>query len=129
MLSFGSPFGGPGILFTIVPIIIIIVFAIVIGGIVVNGARHLKNARSPRQTVFAHVVAKRMEVRSHTSQSSNFGDTSRSSRTYYYITLEFDSRERKEYLDVKRLYGLVVEGDAGYAAVQGDWIVGFERDA
>jgi hypothetical protein len=51
-----------------------------------------------------------------------------SSRTYYYITLEFDNGSRQEYLDVKNLYGLVAEGDVGYAAVQGDWIVAFERD-
>lgn len=53
---------------------------------------------------------------------------SSSSRTYYYITLEFDNGVRQEFLDVKNLYGLVAEGDAGYAAIQGDWIVAFERD-
>ncbi|GIQ61915.1 hypothetical protein PACILC2_04830 [Paenibacillus cisolokensis] len=52
----------------------------------------------------------------------------RSSRTDYYITLEFDNGERREYLDVRNLYGLVAEGDEGYAAVQGDWIVAFERN-
>jgi len=52
---------------------------------------------------------------------------SHSSRTYYYITLEFDNGTRREYLDVKNLFGLVAEGDTGYAATQGDWIVAFER--
>ncbi|REK61938.1 MAG: hypothetical protein C6P35_16840 [Cohnella sp.] len=50
-----------------------------------------------------------------------------SSRTYYYITLEFDNGDRREFLDTKGLYGLVAEGDKGYAAIQGDWLVAFER--
>jgi len=126
------PGGGFGMMFTIVPVLIVAVFAIVIVGVVTNGARYFKNARSPRQSVFARVVAKRMEVRNHTSQHSNGAGVMHpvsSSRTYYYITLEFDNGERKEYMDVKNLFGLVVEGDAGYAAIQGDWIVAFEREA
>ncbi|MNE95561.1 hypothetical protein D3C80_1936640 [compost metagenome] len=69
-----------------------------------------------------------MDVRSHTTShnNDNFGHSS-SSRTYYYITLEFDNGERREYLDVKNIYGLIREGDTGYAATQGDWIVAFER--
>ncbi|MCR8636584.1 DUF2500 domain-containing protein [Paenibacillus radicis (ex Xue et al. 2023)] len=123
--------GGFEVMFTIVPILIVIGFVIVIVGIITNGARYFKNAKAPRQSVFARVVAKRMEVRNHTSHHSNSNGGMHpvnSSRTYYYITLEFDNGERKEYLDVKSLFGLVVEGDEGYAAVQGDWIVAFERE-
>lgn len=130
----GMPMGGGfDMMFTIVPIIIVIVFVIVIIGIATNGVRYFNNVKSPRQSVFARVITKRMEVRHHTSQS-NMGNESMhsvnsSSRTYYYITLEFDNGDRKEYLDVKNLFGLVVEGDEGYAAIQGDWIVAFERGA
>jgi len=99
---------------------------------VMSGARYVKNASTPQESVYARVVAKRMDVRHHTNHH-NHGNgamhTSNSSRTYYYITLEFDNGDRKEYLDVKHLYGLVIEGDTGYAAVQGDWIVAFERSA
>lgn len=120
-------------MFTLVPIIIGIGFVVVIGGIVFNGARYMKNASAPKESVYARVVAKRMDVRTHTHhQPHGAGDhvhTSRSSRTHYFITLEFENGERREYLDVKGLYGLVVEGDEGYAAVQGDWIVAFERGA
>lgn len=133
MINNGPPMGGGfGIMFTIVPILVVIVFVIVIVSIITNGARYFKNARSPRQSVFARVVAKRMEVSNHTSHHSNGNGgvhPVNSSRTYYYITLEFDNGERKEYLDVKNLFGLVVEGDEGYAAIQGDWIVAFEREA
>lgn len=131
MFNTGPSFGGGGdILFTIVPIIIAIGFVLVIVMMIANGARYFKNASAPRESVFARVVAKRTEVRSHTTHHShNDGGMHpvSSSRTYYYITLEFDNGERKEYLDVKSLFGVVVEGDEGYAAVQGDWIVAFER--
>lgn len=121
--------GGFDIMFSLVPIFIVIVFVIVIVGILTNGARYVKNASAPRSSRYARIVSKRIDVR-HNS-SNHAGDHhihSSTSRTYYYITLEFDNGERQEYLDVKKLYGLVAEGDVGYAAVQGDWIVAFERD-
>lgn len=127
---FGPSFGGGfNIMFTLVPIFIAIVFVIVIGGIVFSIVKYARNATAQRESVYARVVAKRMDVR--TSTSHHPGDhhmhASHSSRTHYFITLEFENGERREYLDTKNLYGLVVEGDEGYAAVQGDWIVAFER--
>ncbi|MFC7679024.1 DUF2500 domain-containing protein [Paenibacillus sp. GCM10028914] len=131
MISQGPSFGGGfDFMFTLIPIIIIIVFVIVIIGAISRGARHVKNATSPQTSLYAKVIAKRMEVRNH-SNHHNHNDmmhSHNSSRTYYYITLEFDNGERKEYLDVKNLFGLVVEGDTGYAAVQGEWIVAFQRE-
>ncbi|GIP13045.1 MULTISPECIES: DUF2500 domain-containing protein [Paenibacillus] len=128
--DFGGGFGGGfDFMFTLVPIFIGIIFVIVIVGLIGSGVKYVQNARSPRETRYARIVSKRMDVRH--SSSSHHGDNhmhSSSSRTYYYITLEFDNGQRVEYLDVKNLYGLVAEGDAGYAAVQGDWIVAFERD-
>jgi hypothetical protein len=128
VVGFGSPGPGGGfeIMFTIVPIFIVIIFIIVIGGIIFSIVRYVKNASSPKESTFVSVVAKRMEVRHH-SHPNNDIHHSNSSRTYYYITLEFDNGERKEYLDVKQLYGLVVEGDTGFAQIQGEWIVAFER--
>lgn len=135
--SFGEPsFGGPsfggssfGAMTSAFPIIFFIIFAIVIGGIVLGIVNYTRNATSPQQTVFARIVSKRLDVRHHTSahDQAGHGHISSSSRTYYYITLEFDNGERKEFLDVKHLYGLVAEGDSGYAATKGDWIVAFER--
>ncbi|RKN82225.1 DUF2500 domain-containing protein [Paenibacillus ginsengarvi] len=125
-----GPFGYGGGIFSAVPIIFLLVFAIVIFGLIRNVKRYYNNASAPRESVFARVVAKRMEVRNHTTHHHNANGVMQpvhSSRTYYYITLEFDGGERKEYLDTKNLFGLVVEGDQGYAAVQGEWIVAFER--
>lgn len=125
--SFG---GGSDFMFTLVPILIIIGFIVVIIGVISNGARYVKNAQSPQTSMYARIVSKRMEVRTHADHNHNndMMHSNHSSRTYYYITLEFDNGERKEYLDVKNLFGLVVEGDTGYAAIQGEWIVAFERE-
>jgi len=122
--------GSFNLMFQVVPILIGIIFVIVIVSIVMRSARYINNARSPRQSMFVRIVAKRMEVSSSTSHHNHGNGAihpTHSSRTTYYITLEFDTGERKEFLDVKSLYGLVVEGDEGYAAIQGDWIVAFER--
>ncbi|QCT01073.1 Protein of unknown function DUF2500 [Paenibacillus algicola] len=130
--GFGGGFGGgPGpvfeFIFNVFPIIFGIVFVFILYTIIRSAVQHAKNARAPRESSYARIISKRTEV---TGSSRNHHDhhNSSSSRTYYYITLEFDNGERKEYLDVKKLYGLVTEGDTGYAAVQGDWIVDFERE-
>ncbi|GLX67715.1 DUF2500 domain-containing protein [Paenibacillus glycanilyticus] len=123
--NFGQPVGFD-LMFTIVPIIIVIGFVIVIGTVVFRGIKYAKNATSPKESVFARVVSKRMDVRQN-SHNHN-GQISHSSRTYYYITLEFDNGERQEFMDVKNLFGLVAEGDTGYAATQGEWIIAFQRN-
>ncbi|HEY4391190.1 MAG TPA: DUF2500 domain-containing protein [Paenibacillus sp.] len=121
-----SPFGGIGnFMFTGIPIFIGIIFVVVIIMFIVNGAKYVKNVTSTRESTFVKIVSKRMDVR-HSSNMNDHNSFS-SSHTYYYITLEFENGERKEYLDVKNIYGLVAEGDEGYAAIQGDWIVAFER--
>lgn len=116
-------------MFTLVPIIIMIVFALVIFGLVKSGARYLRNSSSPVESHYATVIAKRMDVR-HYSNMHHHGGASHphsSSKTFYYITLEFSNGERREYLDKEQLYGLLVEGDRGYAEIQGEWIVNFSR--
>ena len=131
MNGFGPSFGGGfNFMFTIVPIFIGIVFIAVIGGILYSLVNHAKNARSPKESSYARIVSKRMDVRHHANHHNHNGalHSTNSSRTYYYITLEFDNGTRKEYLDVKNIYGLVVEGDVGYAATQGEWIIAFERN-
>lgn len=123
--------GGFPFMFSLVPALIGIVFILVFASIVWNAIRYFQNARSPRESVFAKIVAKRMDIRHHTNhhQSNGVSSPVSSSHTYYYITLQFANGERREFLDVKHVYGLVVEGDTGYAAVKGDWIVDFQRQS
>lgn len=127
--SFGDT--GFSFMFNIFPVLFFLVFAFIIGGIIFSIVKHMRNSRSPEETAYATVIAKRMDVRQYSNHDDNneFGHSTSSSRTYYYITLQFDNGVRKEFLDVKNLFGLVVEGDRGYAATKGEWIVAFERNA
>ncbi|MCR2803582.1 DUF2500 domain-containing protein [Paenibacillus soyae] len=129
----GPSFGDSGFdfMFNIFPFLFFLVFALIIGGIIFSIVKYMRNSRSPEVTSYATVVAKRMDVRHHSNHHHNneIGHAGSSSRTYYYITLQFDNGVRKEFLDVKNLFGLVVEGDRGYAATKGEWIVAFERSA
>ncbi|MCM3782674.1 DUF2500 domain-containing protein [Neobacillus mesonae] len=123
--------GGFDFMFTAVPIFMGVILLLFVIGIISSIKSYRKNARSPRETYYVKVVSKRTEVRSsthHHHDDDGHMTPSHSSKTYYYITLEFDDGSRKEYVDVKKLYGLVAEGDYGYAAVQGDWFVDFERN-
>ena len=129
----GPSFGDSGFnqMFNIFPVLFFLVFAFIIGGIIFSIVKHMRNSQSPEETAYATVVAKRMDVRHYSNHHHNddIGHSGSSSRTYYYITLQFDNGVRKEYLDIKNLFGLVVEGDRGYAATKGEWIVAFERSA
>lgn len=86
MMPQGTSFGGGfDFMFTLVPILIGIVFVIVIVGFISNGARYVKNAKSPRTSEFARVVSKRMDVRHHTNHHNGDNSmihSSNSSRTY-----------------------------------------------
>lgn len=126
-----GPFGGfDSFMFNAVPFIVVMIFIAVIIMFIVGIANNIRNASMPRKTVRARIAAKRMEVTGSPNAHHHADGTVHhgfSTRTHYYITLEFENGERREFLDVNHLYGLVAEGDVGYAAVQGDWIVAFER--
>ncbi|MCU6711761.1 DUF2500 domain-containing protein [Paenibacillus sp. J5C_2022] len=129
-MGFGPFGGGFDSAFSLFQVMFFLVFALIIVMFIVNIAKYFRNASAPQESSYARIVSKRTEVRSssnhHHNDNMHMGS---SSRTYYFITLEFDNGSRKEYLDVKGLYGLVAEGDVGYAAVKGDWIVAFQRQA
>ncbi|MCM3749392.1 DUF2500 domain-containing protein [Paenibacillus pasadenensis] len=125
-----GPPDGMNIMFTIVPIIIGIGFIFIFAMIIASAVKWARNTNSPVNTVYATIISKRTEVSgSSGSHFNNSIHTRGSTRTHYYVTLELENGQRQEFLDVKKLYGLVVEGDEGYAQVQGEWIVAFERSS
>ncbi|MFD0959740.1 DUF2500 domain-containing protein [Paenibacillus chungangensis] len=130
-MGFGPFGGGFGSAFSLFQVMFFLVFGVIIVMFVMNAVKYFRNASAPQESTFARIVSKRTEVRSSSNHHHHHDHVhmGSSSRTYYYITLEFDNGSRKEYLDVKGLYGLVVEGDSGYAAVKGDWIIAFQRQA
>lgn len=113
-----------------------LVFFLVIGififNIVTSIARWNKNNHSPRLTVEAKIVTKRMDIRTH--RHHNAGDmtgahgyhTTRS--TTYYVTFEVLSGDRIELSVDGYEYGQLVEGDIGKLSFQGTRYLGFERN-
>ena len=126
-----SPYGGMDAMFTIVPVIIFLGFAFIIGAIIVSsiqGAKQWKrNNDSPVLTVDATVVTKRADVHTHhDTGTDNFNHTS--SSTTYYVTFEVASGDRMEFKVRDNEYGLLVENDVGKLTFQGTRYLGFERN-
>lgn len=115
-----DPAGG---LFTVVPVLMGIVFVIVVISLIVKAARagrtFAENSASPEQTVAARVVGKR------TSTSGGGNDTHVT--TTHYATFEVAGGDRLELRVSGREYGQLAEGDTGDLTHQGSWYRGFER--
>lgn len=128
-----SPFGGfGGIMFSIIPVIVIIGFVFVFGTIIVRsiqGAKQWKrNNESPVLTVDATVVTKRADVH-HYHHNTGTGDMHHmSSSTTYYATFEVSSGDRLEFEVRDTEYGMLVEKDIGRLTFQGTRYLGFERN-
>ena len=103
------------IMFTIGPIFIAIIFIIIIISILSSVKQGIKNNNSPRLTVPAEVVSKRIHVQ---------GDNS---RTTYYVTFEVQSGDRMELVVEGTEYGKLVERDLGLLSFQGTRYNSFER--
>lgn len=126
--GFGG-FDGFGAMFTIV-------FVLIIGILIVNivtGLSHWnKNNQSPRLSVHASVVSKRMAVSHHhhpvagdATGAHGFHD---SSTTTYFVTFQVDSGDRIEFKVDGLEYGMLVERDEGTLTFQGTRYLSFLRD-
>lgn len=113
-----------------------LVFLFVLGMILFTVVRDLrtwrKNNASPRLTVPATVVAKRMNVsRHHTANAGDMtgahGYTSTSATTYY-VTFQVESGDRMELRLSGAEYGMLAEGDRGRLTFQGTRYLSFERE-
>jgi len=109
-------FGGPGLMFTIVPIFIGIIFIIVIGTIIGRAVNYGTQKTKPEESVAAKVVSKRQHV---------WGDHS---HTNYYATFELENGDRIEYQIPSKDIGYIVEGDYGILTHQGTLFTSFNRD-
>ncbi len=127
-----SPFGGfDGMMFSIVPVFIVIVFVFVFGTIIVRsiqGAKQWKsNNESPVLTVDATVVTKRADVQHYHHNTGTDNMHHMSSSTTYYATFEVTSGDRLEFQIRDTEYGMLVEHDIGKLTFQGTRYLGFER--
>ena len=122
-MGFGFGFDMFGIMFTIVFILVMGMFIVTI----VQGiSQWNKNNNSPRLTVPATVVAKRINVSRHHHGGAN-GHHHYHTSTTYYVTFQVESGDRMELHVSGHEYGLFVEGDKGRLTFQGTRYLGFER--
>lgn len=117
-----------GVMFTLVFVVCIGIFlVIVVKGISTWNA----NNNSPRLTVVAEVVSKRIDVTHH--RHANAGDVTgahgyhTTSSTCYYVTFQVDSGDRMELSVSDSEYGMLVDGDMGKLSFQGTRYLSFER--
>ena len=112
--GFRTGFSVISVLVTLIFVVVLVVFVVIlIKGI----GPWSKNNRSPRLTVPAAVVGKRMKVSHHNDSGS----------TRYYVTFEVDSGDRMEFAVTGPEYGMLIEGDRGSLSFQGTRYLGFER--
>ena len=116
-----TTFGGPGIMFTLVPLFIGIVFVFVIGSILIKAVQGVSewssNNSQPVLSENATVVSKRMDVHGSGEHSS----------TSYYTTFEILGGRRCEFEVSGAEYGLLAEGDTGHLRFQGSRYLTFNR--
>ncbi|NLI52767.1 MAG: DUF2500 domain-containing protein [Clostridiales bacterium] len=126
-----NPFGGFGVLFGVVPVLVVAGFVVVLGIIIwraVLGAKAWKrNNDSPVLTVDAAVVTKREDVSQYQMNQTDIAERMYSSSTRYFVTFEVPSGDRMEFHVPAGEYGMLAEGDRGLLTFQGTRFIGFAR--
>lgn len=113
----------------------IIVFLVVIGGFIVTAIRGVgqwnKNNQSPKLTVDATVIAKRINVtHNHHASGGDITGTqgyNMTTSTSYYVTFQVESGDRIEFCIYGNEYSMLMEGDYGKLTFQGSRYLGFKR--
>lgn len=130
MIGFG---GDPGfdVTFSIMQVIMLLVFVLVLGSIIVTLIRGVgewnKNNQSPKLSVPAKVVSRRTAVSHHHHHQRN-GMHHTHTATSYYATFQVESGDRIEFLVSGTEYGMLAEGDSGKLTFQGTRYLNFQRN-
>ena len=130
MIGFG---GDPGfdVTFSIMQVIMLLVFVLVLGSIIVTLIRGVgewnKNNQSPKLSVPAKVVSRRTAVSHHHHHQGN-GMYHTHAATSYYATFQVESGDRIEFLVSDMEYGMLAEGDRGMLTFQGTRYLNFRRE-
>lgn len=131
-MGFDYGIGGFGVFGAVFTIMFILIAGVIFVGIIKGISTWNSNNHSPRLTVAATVVSKRMNVSHH--RHGNAGDPSgahgfhTTSSTAYYVTFQVESGDRMELAVNGREYGMLAERDYGKLSFQGTRYLGFERD-
>ena len=123
MIGFGGD-PGFGVTFSIMRIMVPVMFVLVFGIIIVTMVRGVgewnKNNQSPKLTVPVTVVAKRSDVHRGIETMHTF--------TSYYVTFQVESGDRMEFEISDMEYGMLAEGDRGMLTFQGTRYLSFQRN-
>ena len=123
MIGFGGD-PGFGVTFSIMQIVVPVMFVLVFGIIIVTMVRGVgewnKNNQSPKLTVPVTVVAKRSDVHRGIETMHTF--------TSYYVTFQVESGDRREFEISDTEYGMLAEGDSGELTFQGTRYLNFRRE-
>ena len=123
MIGFGG-YPGFGMTFSIMRIMVPVIFVLVFGIIIVTMVRGIgewnKNNQSPKLTVPVTVVAKRSDVHRGIETMHTF--------TSYYVTFQVESGDRMEFEISDMEYGMLAEGDSGELTFQGTRYLNFQRN-
>lgn len=122
-------------IFSISSFLFTLVFVLIIGkfiyAICTSISENKKNNQSPVLTVPVVISGKRMEVGRIAGHSGMNGDNrmSHSGHNYsrYYVTFQYESGDRQEFLVSSSEYGMLAEGDYGRLTFQGTRYLKFDR--
>ena len=103
-------------------VVFFLVIAMLIFVFVKRIGEWVNNNNSPRLSVDAKIVDKRMTTHHHHSDEDHHDTYS------YHITFEVQSGDRMELKVPRSEYGLLVKGDEGVLTFQGTRYLGFERN-
>ena len=129
MIGFGG-YPGFGMTFSIMRIMVPVIFVLVFGIIIVAMVRGIgewnKNNHSPKLSVPATIVEKRSDV--HRYPVSTGKVQTMHTSTYYYATFQVESGDRMELAVSGAEYGMLAEGDRGMLTFQGTRYLNFHRE-
>ena len=118
--------------FDMFSIMFFIVFALIVGTIIINAIKGISewsnNNKQPILDINCKVVSKRISV-SHTNSHTDSSGVHHgsSSHTSYYVTFEFESKDRTEFCVNGKEYGMIAEGDYGKLKFQGTRFIEFSK--
>jgi Protein of unknown function (DUF2500). len=111
----------------------ILLYLLVMAPFIIYGIFHwIKNNLSPKLTVPAILVSKRISVnrRYHGNPMGGANGTGNQQISFppaYYATFQLESGDRIEFTVPVTVYGVIAEGDIGKVTYQGTRFKGFDR--
>lgn len=118
----------PGFFSVFFVIVTLMVLSMFVFAFITMFRQNHRDKNSPRLTVDATVIGKRIDVSTyHHSDMHNHSHSHARSTTDYYITFQVESGDRFELMVADDIYGLIIEGDSGKLTFQGSRMLSFDR--